>query len=236
MLGITLLSCSEEERTFPTAASLKVVHAASGAPAVHINYFGPELENLNFSKNRELDFGASQRFTIRANQPRNLKFTYESDTTREVYNEDLVLEPGEILTYFLLGDSANLTSSIIVDEGHQVFSDSSNAVRFLNMAEGVDQLNVGILESSVQLSSGLAFSQASEFILVDATLQNPNYVFTFKSQEDSTLATFNFSQYLVSGSLVFTRSYQRNATFALIGKSDDGEGNSTLQVVQINNF
>ena len=237
---LLLTSCSDEDESFSQAASLKVVHAASGAPPVHVDYFGPELENLNFSINRTVSFASSSRFTIPANEVRDLRFTYASDTTTEVFVDEINLEAGEIATYFLLGDSANLTSAIIQDTGHKTFADSANAVRFVNMAEGVESLNIGIQDSTIELASGLGFSQGSDFIEVDATLSNVEYTFEFKDDQDSVLTTFRFRQYSVFsfGGTVFisVRALRDNVTLALIGQADDGEGNSTLRVVQVNNF
>ncbi len=240
LTAILFFSCSEEdENDFLQAGSLKVVHAASGAPPVHVDYFGANF-NVNFSINPTLAFATSERFTIPANERRDLRFAYASDTTTEVFMDEISLEAGQIVTYFLLGDSANLSASMIMDTGHKTFTDSANAVRFINMAEGVESLTIGIQDSTVALASSLGFSQGSDFIEVDATLQNENYVFTFKDDSDSLLTSFNFRQYQVFNFpgffFVNTFALRDNVTLALVGKADDGDGNSALQVVQVNNF
>ena len=238
--GLLSYSCSEEEDSFPEAASLKVVHAASGAPPVHVDYFGAEMEDVDFSINPTLSFARSSRFTIPANETRDLRFTYASDTTTEVFIDEVSLGSGEIATYFLLGDSASLTSAIIQDVGHRTLADSANAVRFINMAEGVESLNIGIQDTNTDLATGLGFSQNSDFIEVDATLTNLEYTFEFKDDEGNVLSAFRFRQYSVfsfGGSIfVSVRALRDNITFALVGQADDGEGNNTLRVVQINNF
>ena len=235
-----LTACSTEEDDFLQAASLKVVHAASGAPAVHVDYFGPDVEDVNFVTNPALAFGSASRFTLPANASRELRFTYASDTTTEVFTEQVTLGPGSISTFFLLGDSALLSSIIINDQGHRTFEDSLNAVRFINMADGVVSVNVGIAGDPSLLASDLLFAEPTPFIEVDATLENERYRFTFKNDSDSVIASYDFEQYRVFNfpglSFVSVTALRKNVTLALVGRPDDGSGNSTLRVVQIDNF
>ena len=240
IVAFIFFSCSEEERTFAQSASLSVVHAASGAPSVHVDYFGETLDQLNFSINPTLAFASSNRFVIPSNEARPLVFTYASDTTTEVFSESVSLEPGQIATFYLVGDSANLSSRLINDTGFVTFSDSANAVRFINLAEGVESLNIGIQDSTATLASSLAFGDATEFITVDATLENERYTFTFNDPEGNQLTTFRFDQWLVfnfPGSFFASPiTFRKNVTFVLVGQADDGEGNSTLQVARVDNF
>lgn len=242
LLAVTCLffSCEEEARTFPQSASLSVVHAANGAPPVHVDYFGADLEQLNFTINPALSFATSDRFVIPSKETRPLVFTYASDTTTAVFSEDIELEPGQIATYFLVGDSANLSSRLINDTGFIIFRDSLNAVRFINLAEGVESLNIGIQDSTVTLASSLGFGDATEFITVDATLENESYRFTFNNDADSTLTSFNFEQWQVFNFpgffFVSERTFRKHVTLVLVGETADGEGNSTLQVARIDHF
>ena len=233
------MACEDESGDFPQAASLQVVHAASGAPNVHVNYFG--LDDLNFSINPDLGFGATGSYTLPAGESRNIRFTYSEDTTREVFSQSVKLRAGEISTFFLLGDSTNLSSVLIEDTNLQLLRDSANAVRFINLSEDVSSVNVGLGDSSVIIDSDLTFSNASDFIEFDATLENPSYTFTFKNDADSVLASFPFEQWQVfiipdSPPFILEQTFRKNITLALIGKPDDGEGNNTLQIVRIDNF
>ena len=198
ILSLALSACEENEIIVEEpAASLSVVHAASGAPPVHVDYFGETIEQLDFSINPTLSFASSNRFVIPSNETRALGFTYASDTTNVVFEEEVTLAPGQIATYFLLGDSLNLSSRLIDDAGLVTFRDSTNAVRFINLAEGVQSLNIGIQDSTATVASSLAFGDATEFITVDATLENERYDFTFKNEADSTLTTLGFDQWRV---------------------------------------
>jgi len=237
LLALIMTACSEEgPNDFPRAASLTVVHAAAGVPAVHVEYFGDELEALDFSINPTLAFGDNDRFTLPANESRTLNFIPASDTTSVVFKEEISLQDDAIATYFLLGNSDNLSSRTIETRGLQRLTDSVNAIRFINMAEGVTSLNIGIRDSTVTLGSDLSFAAPTEFIEVDARLENENYIFTFKDAQDTELATFNFQQYRIFDFPGFfsvqTLALRRNVTLALVGRLDD----NTLEVVQINHF
>jgi len=229
-------SCEGDDPDFPESGSLTVVHAAAGAPAVHVDYFGDELEEFNFAINPTLEYAANDRFAIPADEPRTLGFTFASDTTTVVLEEPIHLRAGEITTFFLLGDSDNLSSRMIETVGLQRFTDSVNAIRFINMAEGVPSLNIGIRDSTVTLGSDLSFAEATEFIEVDARFENENYIFAFKDTQGTELATYDFQQYRIFDFpgffFVQTLALHRNVTLALVGRVDDG----TLQVVQINHF
>lgn len=238
-----LFSCSEEDQTVIQSASLTVVHAASGAPGVHVDYFGQDIENLNFSINPTLSFAANDRFVIPANQSRPIHFTYALDTSTVVFIDEVSLSSGQIATYFLLGDSANLFSVIINDTGLRTFQDSLNAIRFINLAEGIESLSVGIQDSTIALAAGLGFSQSSEFIEVDAILENEAYDFTFKDDADSVLASFRLEQWRILifpipdfEPIIIPSTVRKNVTLALVGDADGGEGSSTLQVVRIDNY
>ena len=229
-------SCEGDDPDFPESGSLTVVHAAAGAPAVHVDYFGDELEALNFAINPTLEYATNDRFAIPADEPRTLGFTFASDTTTVVLEEPIRLRAGEITTFFLLGDSDNLSSRTIETLGLQRLTDSVNAIRFINMAEGVPSLNIGIQDSTVTLGSDLSFADPTDFIQVNATLAEPNYVFTFADDQGTELATYDFQQYRIFDFpgffFVQTLALRRNVTLALVGRVDDG----TLQVVQINHF
>ena len=120
--------------------------------------------------------------------------------------------------------------------GFSTFNPCLNAVRFINMAEGVASLNIGIQDATVELASGLQFGQHSEFIEIDATLDNVSYTFTFKNQSDSILSTFRLDQYRFRFGRIFPLVLNRNLSFALVGKADNDEENNTLSVVRINNY
>ena len=235
---LIMSACIEEDDNFPQAASLKIVHAAAGAPSVYINYLG--IDDPNFSVNPALSFGDYERLTLPANELQTIRFTYTTDTTSEVYRESIILNTGQISTFFLLGDSVNLSSAIIDDVGHQTLRDSLNAIRFVNMSQDIGEIHIALKDSSEIISADLSFSEMTQFIEFDATLKNPTYNYTFMNDEDSVIASYEFRQYNVIDFpgffFVSTLALQKNVTLALIGRVNDGQGNGTLSVVQINNF
>lgn len=234
-------SCGEEDQVIPQSASLTVVHAVTGAPALHVDYFGEDIEGLNFSINPAISFGTNEKYTIPAEVIRTIELTYAADTTTPVLSEDLSFVAGEIGTFFILGDSANLSSILIEDVGLQTLRDSLNSIRFINLAEGIENLNIGLADSTIEIASNLAFGEKTDFIEFEARLANESYDLTFKNSEDSVLSSFNFRQWQVfifpdSPPFIFERTFRKNLTLALVGKPHDRQGANTLQVIRIDNF
>lgn len=233
LLSGFFLACEDEPIEINQTASLKVVHAIADAPELYVNTFN---ENVMFSNLLTLPFGQFERYTFLAEEERDLTFVYEGDTTRQVFLEQVNLRAGQISTLFLIGDSANISTTLVEDVGLKTLKDSLNAIRFINLAEGVNSLKIGLADSSITIAQGLAFDNSTDFIEFDATLENIAYNFTFKNEADSVLTTFRYEQFFVfpfPGFDPFVTSLYDNVTLALVGKSDDGIGNSTLQVIKI---
>lgn len=235
LLGI--ISCSDDqEQVFPPSGSLKVVHGAMNAPGVHIGYFNSENE-IVYSANPILSFGRTQRFTIPADEERSVRFVNSNDTTSTILNTELNLKAGQIITLFLTGDSIELSATLIGDIGHTTIRDSINTVRFVNMTSDVNSLNVSLDGSDTNIASDLTFSQPTDFIEFDATLENLNYTFNFINGSGDIISSFQLRQFFViPGRPPFVLTFRKNITLALVGAEDDGEGNNTLRVIQVNNF
>ena len=230
-VAFLFLRC-EEENDFTTASSLKVVHAAT-APQVHVNYFGTELL---FSSNPTLGYTEWERYTLPAEEPRALTFTYASDTNRQVLSEVVTLAAGEISTYYLLGDSANLTGFLLEDgfpiSPTETEADSIVNVRFINLSRDAGTVNVATLRFDGTIVSGLDFQQDSDFIAFSATTTDSTYVFQFKDPSDQVLASASLDPIPSRG----VKPVFKSLTYALIGQADDGEGNDTLQIMPIEHY
>ena len=226
------MSCNEEE-DFSKAAALRVIHGVSDAPSVHVNYIG--IETLNFSINPELGYGQDELYTLPANVARDIAFTYSVDTTRQVFNQELTLSPGQISSLFLVGDSANL-SGFLLTETFQNYSDSVFGVNFVHAANGLEALQVRVIQTDTAgandttlVSSSLSAQSATGFEQYEATGRIEKYTFEYLDASDSVLADYLIDPFDFSA--VF-----RNITVPIIGKPDDGEGNSTLKTIDIDNF
>ena len=231
---LLLAGCSDDD-SFPQAASLKVAHAAPGAPEVHVNYLG--FESLNFSVNPTLGFGEAARYTLPANEARNVRFTYASDTIRMVYNREITLDPGQVATFYLAGDSASL-SGFLLTETFQNHTDSVFGVSFVHAANYPEAVLVsaikvvpGGLTDTTLVETSLALERATDYIQFEATARVEAYTFQYLDLADSVLASFTIDPLRTGREKVF-----RNITLPFIGTPDDGTGNSTLSVALIDNF
>ena len=232
LLSIFFLACEDDPVEINQTASLKVVHGITSAPALYVNTFNEEITFSSFE--RTIPFGQFQRYTFSAGENRELSFTYNNDTTLQILMESVNLGSGQIATLFLLGDSANVSTTLVEDVGLKTLKDSLNAIRFINLAEGVNSVNVGLADSSITIAQDLAFNNSTDFIEFDATLENVFYNFTFKDEADDVLASFRYDQFFfIPGFDPFVLSLYDNVTLALVGELDNGEGVSTLQVIRI---
>ena len=231
-LCFLLIACENEDNSFSQAATLRVVHTVPDAPPVHVNYFG--FDELNFSVNPVLRFGRNQRYTLAANELRDVRFTYSEDTTRQVFNQDVTLDAGQIATLYLVGDSANL-SSFMLNDVFQNYRDSLFGVRFVHASDDLEAVSARVIRlnddgsgDTTSLVSDFAFESASDFITFPAIGQVDDYTFQYLNASDSVLASLTIDPLRSRSEKVF-----RNIILPIIGRTDDGEGNSSLRVIQI---
>ena len=230
-----LMACESEDGSFSQAATLRVVHTVPDAPSVHVNYFG--FDELNFSVNPVLRFGRNQRYTVAANELRDVRFTYASDTTQVVYNREITLDPGQVATFYLAGDSAGL-SGFLLTETFQNYTDSVFGVSFVHAANDPETVSVraiqvaaGGLTDTTSVEAPLTLEAATDYIQFEATAGVEGYTFQYLDVADSVLASFTIDPLRTGREKVF-----RNITLPFIGSLDDGTGNSTLSVTLIDNF
>ena len=237
LLCMVFLSCDDGNEEFPLAATLKVVHAASGVPDIHVDYFGSQGDMFTFNANRPLRFSAGERFTIPANEARTLRFTYATDTTVEVFSDNVQLEAGQITTYYITGDSAIL-SGFLLTETFQNYTDSVFGVNFVNAA--TDLANVGLrviqtdtagVNDTTIVFSTIGSGTSTGFGQYEATGRIEEYTFEYINASDSVLADFSIDPLRRRREKVF-----KNITVPLIGTPDDGEGNSALRTTGFDNF
>ena len=235
-LIVLLGACSEDELT-ATASSLKVIHAASGAPPLHVDYF---LDGIVFSNNSRgiQSFGSNQRYTLDAGATRDIRFSYTSDTTSVVLNIEVTPDPYEIGTIYLLGDSANLRGFY---EKDNIFNfsttdlDSAFATRLYNLSPDIGQISLrsialdttGIQDTTI-VANSIASESVTDFNVFDNTSKYVSYTFQILNDADEIVG----SSTVTTGTSVLSRSI----TLALIGVEDDGAGGTTLTALRINHY
>ena len=99
------------------------------------------------------------------------------------------------------------------------------------MSYDTGAVDVGLADSTPAITGDLAFTHTSPYLEFAATNAAGTYTFTFKNAGGDALASFDLDPLRRGREVVF-----KNISLALIGRVDDGEGNSTLRGIQINNF
>ena len=229
LIGSSLLTACEDDDSIQQAASLRIVHAVPGAPAVHVNYFG--VDNLDFSVNPTLSYGTENRYTLPAGEARNVIFTYSEDTTRQVFSQEITLEAGAMGTFFLTGDSANLAGFMLTNE-FQNYADSIFGASFIHASADIEPVSVrsialdtaGIADTLL-LASDVTFQAQTPFFEFDASSKVGDHTFQFLDATGAVLGNIKVPQFAFQSMPLF-----KNITICLIGDEDSPE------VIRIDNF
>ena len=226
---ICLIACDDDDTDFAGAASLKVVHAIPGAPEIQINYLD---ENIPFATNKAFGFGETKRYTLVTGETAVLRFNFVTDTTRQVFHQDVNLKAGEIATLYLKGDSTNLSSIFSIDSFAN-YPDSVFGVNFVHGADGLGPVSIRSISldnsgmsDTTTLVSMPASGSVSDFFQLKATKRIDRYAFQYLDGSDSVLASLEVEPLKDRSSKVF-----KNITLPLIGSP--GEGAS---IIEIDNF
>ena len=228
IISFCFAGCEEDAAAPRMISSLKVVHALTDAPPLHINYFG---EEISFADNPALAFGETGRYTIPANVDRMIAFTSAEDTLSNIYQQSVNFEAGDIHSLFLTGQMENIQGLLLKDK-LLTFTDSAVGVRFVNLSPDVGVISVGTGDESGDVISGLDFRNASDFMALPVTQEIGAYQFQFKDDGDHGLVSVEFNPLPTFG----RKPIFKNVTFVLIGLSDDGSGSGSLSVMQIDHF
>ncbi|WP_185154071.1 DUF4397 domain-containing protein [Fulvivirga sp. M361] len=216
-----LIIACEDENNIQFPASLKVVHAAENAPALHVNYFGREII---FSDNPMLSFGGSMRTSLPSDIERTIFFVSAEDTLNQVHQQSVTFQPGDIHTLFLTGDEENIEGTLVRDEP-LVLMDSLVGIRFVNLSPDSGPVSVGLTGQTELISSDLAFKASSDFNQLTADNATGVYTFEFKDADGEVLINTTIDP--VSNGFVF-----KNTTFVLMGNRAD----ATLIIRRIDSF
>lgn len=221
-----LTACDDDDNLL-LPGSVKVVHAAVDFPPVYINYVG---RDITFRNNSILSYRSSRRYTIPTGIDRDIRIVNAEDTLSQLLNQTVNLGAGDIQTLFLAGQGEN-TEILLVEDDVLVLKDSLVGVRFINLSPDSGPVSIGVAGEDADLARDLAFKDASVFNAVGATIADGVYQFEFKDANDNVIAMTTMDPLPRRNKPLF-----KNLTFALIGLVNDGQGGSTLSVIQINNF
>ena len=233
--AIAIASCEENEPNVPQAATVRVVNAILDVGGVDLRDF---QGNFSLSGSDEIDYGASQRYTVAANTDIPLEVGRASDTLDIIFSDVLRFdEAGAINTIVLYGDSTR-AESFIMQEEFTNYQEAVYGVRFINLSEDSDPVTAraisldtaGVRDTTV-FSPAIAFKESTVFNQVASTDRIENYTFEYLDGNENVLYATTVPLFTFFSPPTF-----RNITIGLVGRFDDGEGGSDLSGMTIEHF
>ncbi|GAA3605110.1 DUF4397 domain-containing protein [Flavivirga amylovorans] len=222
ILAVFIVSCQVEDQPISTESSLRVLHASPNVSGIHVDYFQQEI---NLATNPALFYQENIRFTLPANEDRNVLVIPSNDTLSIAYQKSVNFRRGESHTLALTGNVDSIEGILFKDELLKI-TDSIVGVRFINLASNIGSISVGTSGGSSNIVESINFGEASVFNEVTATQASGSYLFQFKDTNNNVLASTFLNPLPPFG----IKPIFKNFTYALVGNS----GN--LSVVKIDHF
>ncbi|MDR3712400.1 MAG: hypothetical protein P4L51_06265 [Puia sp.] len=229
MLMVAVLSCNKPANVAAPAA-VNIINAIPTSQGV-IPVFGTTDAPHYFANAREIGYGGVALYSPVGGSIA-LYIVQSSDTgdanpKNDVFYGNLNLVAGGIYSLFLAGENTN-SDTVFVQDHLLAFSDSSAAVRFVNLSTGSQPITVNIQGNQPNDTEfgNLSYKAVSEFKKYSAKSSVPGYYnFEIRDQKtDTLLVTFQWGYTLY-----------RNNTLIISGS--EAPGSSTpLQIIQMNNF
>lgn len=235
MIASTLFGCSDDYDSADPLVSLRIVNAIQDIGTVELRDLNGNVPVLNTTS---LSYRANGRFAFTSGDPVNIMVVPESDTLNVVLNEIITFDnPGGLNTLFLYGDTLQV-ELFSIEQSFQNYQDSLFGVSFVHVADDTDavsiraiQLDTAGVSDTTTLSQSLAFQSGTSFSQFEATARIDSYTFQFVDADNNVLESTSIDPLRRRREKVF-----RNITYLLVGRSDNGSGSSTLDMVQYDNF
>lgn len=226
--AVSFASCKKTQLPHLTSSSLTIVNAINDAGTLVTNF--DRNHKLSYYKTAAtIDSNGYFEFSGYAGKL-PLQLVQYSDTTHQVVNVDLNIQPGSMQTLFLTGTLAKPDTVLVKDNMPRYnLADSLAGIRFANLSPGSGNVSVDLQRSGqgVILKS-LPYKGVTNFIPFPVKQNTPasrSYVFEFRDVvSGNLLATYTLNQ---SISIL-----SKNVTIALTGIVNNG----TQTVLLINNY
>jgi hypothetical protein len=208
-------SCKKSTISLSPLASLNVTNAVVGGKTVKLNSnIGDSATNYNYKV-----FGL--------NVGNNSVYIYPTDDSTHPYYSNMVqTNNGDVYSLFLAGNVATKVDTVLLRESIPTYTDSSYAVRFINLVFNSQPITITLSTSpSVAQFTGIIYKQASAFKTYTAKLSVATDTFQVRDAVTNSI--------LASYPIVKPRFF--SCTLAWKGMVG-GTGTNTPSLLRVNNY
>jgi hypothetical protein len=226
----TVIAACNKDKVTPTPAAITVVNAMATSNAI-VPKFGSDTAgryyvDMNFYNPMvQVYYGGSQPYTRVAGLTPLLVVPI-TDTTFKIFNGNFKLQPADIYSFFLSGDTAHVDTMLVKDDIPYI-TDSTTGIRFVNLSIGGKSLTVNLTSDAAHTPlASLGYRQISAFAKYPATAAvGSTYDFEIRDQATGDLLT-TYTLYF---------PLFRSSTIVIAGAQDPASS-TPLSVFSVNNY
>lgn len=188
-LSLAAIACTKTN-TVSTVAAVNIVNASPGSPSIYVNFWGDSA----YYKVPTISYGSYVELSVPAQKA---SLSLATDTTKPFLNGAFPLKAGQIWSLFLAGQSGVPDSFLVRDYIPTLApADSVTGVRFVNMAQGGNPINIDVQGASGPVTTNVLYRGIVgwQSFPANAAATTAGYVFEFRDGEsDSLLASYTLN-------------------------------------------
>ena len=232
LLPMIAAAACTKTNTQPGAASLTIVNAMSGIPAI---------EYSEIPSNRILYYNTGLTYTTNSGElvfRPHRRDDLGATVKPPLYDVTLKLPIGTISSLFLTGTLESRDTMLVKDELAPLEKkDSSMAIRFVNLSPGSAPISINLQDSpNGSEVSSLGFKGHTPFKVYKANRSAGNYIFEFRDAATGTLLTSYTMANIGNPGSDNAPNLWRNKNMTLVFDGLPGDPNWPQTVFLVNNF
>jgi len=191
--AVALVSCKKSDLNGnydgPPPASVGIVHASAGVPALDVAFDNNRLGVTYFNYTDRIDY-----LPVRPGNRNFRIYGASTSTTTPIFSKDLNFEAPKSYTVFIT-DTASKMDAVLIRDSSRAAGPDSVRVRFANMSPDAPALDLYVKDNPTPVATNITYKKAGEFFSYKATA---NIVFEIRATGQNTLLAtcepFNLSK------------------------------------------
>jgi len=230
-----VMSCSEDDKDFPRATTLKVVNIINGIDRIIVKIGNNSTSYATLSEDTKISYRSFKNFYMEEGLSKEIVIVPENDTLNTIYSELLSLKG--IHSLYLTGNSGE-QEHLLIEDNPKRFTDSIVGIRFLNLSISSGSIDVGVTGSSSNVISGLDYKSFTEYMEFPARAADGSYRFEFKDMSGNVLISVIVDPLDVAHINNFNRdvSSKKNLTLVLTESPIPIGTGVVYRVTRVNNY